>query len=929
MSLRRLLIASLLYHARAHAAVALCVATGSAVLTGALLVGDSMRGSLRELVLERLGRIDHALVAPGLFRRALADDVRTELARAGHGGAVRVEPAMLLHGSIARIDANGREGTRVGKVDILGVTPGFWALGPSGASPDVAAVWHGDGGSEAVSLNEKLANDLGVRAGDTVLVRTEKPSAIPREAVLGRKDDAVLTRRLTVGSIVPAGALGNFALEPNQHAPRNAYVTLDALAVAVGAPGRANAIFIAGGADRPGASAPGPAPDPAAHAASPQAALARAIRLDDLGLRLRIDPARGTMSLESSRMVLVPAAGSAALEAASDLDLGVAPTLTYLANAIERLAPDGDRLGKSIPYSTVAALPVDAEPPLGPLALESGAPVFVLADDEILLNRWAADDLDAHAGDRIELSYFAAESSVPFATEQAVFRLRGVVAMQGVADDPGLVPDYPGITNAKHYADWDPPFPMDLRRVRPKDETYWDEHRGTPKAFVSLAAGERIWGSRFGRWTSVRVALPASESPVSGPGTALGSARGHAEQRGGDDPADALKDRFEHALLGHLAPEQMGLVFQPVKAQGLAASQGATDFAELFLAFSFFLIAAAVILIALVFRLAVERRAKEPGLLLAVGFDRAQVRNLLLAEGLVTATLGSLIGSAVGVLYTAAMLRGLGTWWLPAVGTSRLTLHVAPLSLAIGFFSGLMLALLAIAGTVRRLSRTTPRALLAGSVSDAAGWVPARAAWSRRIGWACLAVAAGGSAVATLGRLHPATFFLVGSCLLVGALFLLYAGMAGVAGGMVRGHGVAATLRLGVRNGGRHRGRSALTAGLVAFATFVIVAVAANRREALQDAADKRSGSGGFALVAECDPPLLHDLNARAGRRELGFPASADAAFEGVAIFPVRLRPGEDASCLNLYKPTRPRLLGVSPALIVRGVFWLDESFEV
>ncbi len=84
----------------------------------------------------------------------------------------------------------------------------------------------------------------------------------------------------------------------------------------------------------------------------------------------------------------------------------------------------------------------------------------------------------------------------------------------------------------------------------------------------------------------------------------------------------------------------MGFVFQPVKRQGLAASAGATPFSVLFLAFSSFLILAAVMLVALLFRLAIERRAAEIGILLAVGFSRRAVGRLLAAEGLLVAAAG-------------------------------------------------------------------------------------------------------------------------------------------------------------------------------------------------------------------------------------------------------------------------------------------------
>ena len=48
MNLGRLLARNLAYHWRGNAAVLLGVGVGTAVLTGALLVGDSLRGSLRE-----------------------------------------------------------------------------------------------------------------------------------------------------------------------------------------------------------------------------------------------------------------------------------------------------------------------------------------------------------------------------------------------------------------------------------------------------------------------------------------------------------------------------------------------------------------------------------------------------------------------------------------------------------------------------------------------------------------------------------------------------------------------------------------------------------------------------------------------------------------------------------------------------------------
>jgi putative ABC transport system permease protein len=65
-----LILRSLWHHARSHLGTFLGVAVGSAILTGALLVGDSVRGSLRDLALARLGKTEVALAGGDRFFRS-------------------------------------------------------------------------------------------------------------------------------------------------------------------------------------------------------------------------------------------------------------------------------------------------------------------------------------------------------------------------------------------------------------------------------------------------------------------------------------------------------------------------------------------------------------------------------------------------------------------------------------------------------------------------------------------------------------------------------------------------------------------------------------------------------------------------------------------------------------------------------------------
>ena len=483
--------------------------------------------------------------------------------------------------------------------------------------------------------------------------------------------------RLKVVRVIPAQGLGRFGLRPNQRVPRNAYCSLAALQTQLQEPGRVNAIL------RP--SAP---PDSPWHPT-----------LADYGIHVKQSP-QGYIDVTTERMIFPPAVEQALLKQLDELD--VQPALTYLANTIavgQAFQPDKEgkvRLGHhvhmvgltyEVPYSTITAIDFQDKPPLGPFVSIDGSRLPRLGDDQIALNKWTADKLKARLGDSIRVTFFAPESNFGLLQERSVeLCLGAIVKLEGAAADRDLTPTVRGLTDKNTIEDWDLPFEIQRRRIKPDDDRYWTKYGATPKAFVSLATGRRLWASRFGRTTSLRI-RPTAEIT-----------------------AQTLAQRLD------LDPVAQGFVFRPIKAQALAAANGTTPFGVLFLAFSFFVIAAAVMLVMLLFRLGIEQRAKHVGLLLALGFRPRQITRLLAGEGLLVAVTGSLIGMLAGVGYAALMLLGLRTWWLPAIGTPFLTLHVSWQSPAIGFASGLLMAVAAIWLAVGRMGRIAPRRLLAGEI---------------------------------------------------------------------------------------------------------------------------------------------------------------------------------------------------------------------
>src|SRR5688500_11676974 len=179
MRLTDLLTRSLRHYWRTNLAVVLGVATAVTVLAGALLVGDSVRGSLRDLVLQRLGRTDLVIASPEFFRAGLAEDVRTDPAF----GATfqQIVPMVVVPGAAAD-QASGR---RASRVQVYGVDARFWAFHGS-AFPGFGEA---DARSRDVFLSHALAREIGADAGSTVLLRIQRPSDIPLESLHGRKDD--------------------------------------------------------------------------------------------------------------------------------------------------------------------------------------------------------------------------------------------------------------------------------------------------------------------------------------------------------------------------------------------------------------------------------------------------------------------------------------------------------------------------------------------------------------------------------------------------------------------------------------------------------------------------------------------------------------------------------------------------------------------
>lgn len=825
----RLARQSLRHYRRAHLPTACGIALAAAVLSGALLVGDTVRGTLARFARDRLGRVAWALeVPPG---RRMADSLGT---RIPGGGSVLTLPAMLL------ADAADGVPVQVNHARVLGVDASAWRLIAGDA---VLPPKKGD-----VLLGARLARRLGVGEGDPVSLRVARWSALPRDAPLSARAEVPTARwRATVRQILPDSAGGRFGLEASQTAPLNAFVPLATLQEQAGWDGFANLLV----ADR-----------------DSQTALRAAWTPEDMGLL--VSEGNGVGRIVGDGIFLETAVADA-------LPRPNVLGFTYLVDAIE--TADGSR---RTPYSFVMGLTPQDNRALGCVPADTGA-------DGIAVNAWLAECLGVETGDVVVVRSRRWDATGGVTAESRPCRVRRIVPMDQAEIERHRMPAFPGLTDVERCAEWDIGMDLDPGELADAaNEAYWREFGPTPKAFLSLETVQSMAGTRFGTAMEARVAL--------GPD-------GVAE----DAPA------LLAALRQRLDPATAGFAGRDVAQAARTAARGATDVGGLFLGLSFFLMAAALLLSALLGGLAILRRNGELGALRAAGFADGTLRSLMRRETAAVAAAGSLVGALLGLAYAHLLLRALARGWadafagtfsgtaVPLAGSFRPVASGAVLAMAAGF--------LTLEATLRKTLRSPLPALLTGDPGDRKDrtkTVSRLRAW----GLPCMALLVGG----TLARLGPYAAMAGGAVVLAGGVWTYRDwGRRRLKGGDPKAP-ARDRAAVGRRGALLRPGRDLAVMAVMASGIFLVCAVTAMRQDITRHAEERKAPTGGFEWWVDLSVPV---------------PDHALPRDPQWTLTPLRVRAGEDAGCLNLNQVATPRLVGVPVARFVElGVFGLTDEWH-
>jgi len=451
MNIWKLVFRNIIFYRRTHLGTVLGTALATAILVGALIVGDSVRNSLQEMVLERLGNTSYVLEMDSRnFNQSLAGRLSKKL-------ETPVAPLLRTKG----IASTGGGEQKANRVQVVGVDhqialisntdAGFWQLATN----------------EAV-VNQQLAARLDLNVGDQFLLRLLKTETLSRDAPLSLDTDLSIALRYTVKNIASASEFGHFNLKSNQVTPHTVFVSLYGLATGMEIENRANTLLVTNRSDK--------------HLKSEELkqALDDQWTLNDVGIYFNRLEKNKIVELKSDRVFIEPNISATVKQT----NQSAVPVFTYFVNEI-RVEE------RTTPYSFVSA---------------PGAPLVPpdMANDKIIINRWLANDLRVTVGDRLKILYYVIGPMRQLIEKTSEFRIRSIVPVSGIYADKALMPDFPGLAGEENCRDWDPGIPVDFDKIRNKDEAYWDLYRGTPKAFITLEMAQDQWENRFGNLTAIR-----------------------------------------------------------------------------------------------------------------------------------------------------------------------------------------------------------------------------------------------------------------------------------------------------------------------------------------------------------------------------------------------------------------------------------------
>ncbi len=767
MTLTTLISQNRKHYRRFYRLVAIAVIIMTAVLTGSLLLGDSVRDTLVQRVSERLGKTE-TIIASGtgfmdeaLMKHPLMDHAKCYLMM---DGFVSIDDRLLP----------------------------VYVWGTDADSLDYG---------KAI-VNEPLLLKLGGK--EDIVLHLPSHNMVPAGSLFVTKSYAT-QMRLHVSGVRRKEEGGNLLLKNEQTLPLNIFVNRTQLAEKISLEGKINLV------------------------------LSDDI-IEEKQLTACWTPKISGINMTDSSLtydgIFIPH------EVVEKCKVGINSPTLYFSYLVNDLVHGID----TVPYSFVTAVNEWQGEPLD--------------GNDIILSDYAANRLHVHEGDSIRMSYFMAKHLKTLDTNERTLKVKQIVPLSRFMRDSLLIADFPGLSHVEKCTDWDSDLPIKMDRVHKEDEDFWYAYRQTPKAVVSYQAVSTDWSNAFGGATALRF---SSRPDI----------------------------RF--------SPGDAGVLLYHPRAQGLSAAAGGVDFAGLFLSLGFFIILAAILLMKNPLLEMFTLRSDELQLYEQLGFKDADIKKSIFRESFSVMLFASPWGVIAGLAYSALTLWLLGNVWSGATHTEGFALHIHPLTLVIGWLTGMVICAVTLWIVVRNVMKH-------GKEKHDAAVQKNR--YDGLVFTLLLTMTAILIAVNFI-IFHSIPLFIVCGLLwiLTWSVFLRAWVSRQFAAACSKEASIVSRNQLTWMSVFASMRQHLLAYWTLSLGIFTVFAVGLNR----PDFSKAWQASGGYQLYVDSRVPIQYDMNNRAVRNKLSLKTLPDStSFLGF------LRHTQDeASCLNLNKVSVPTVLGV------------------
>ena len=880
MNLNDLIKGNRIFFARYYKLVAWAVVITTAVITGSLMIGDSVRSTLVNRVNERLGSTETVIFSMQSFMDSsivhhpvLEGNTRALLVTNGFiSQAGRLIPVMVWGVNDMDIPA-GKARINQPLAKELNILQRGVSLTPLQSGQKEVSILSPFGGGRG-RLQFSIQDDIVLRLPATGMV----PSGS-----LFVTDNYTTSMRLALDGIFDVKQQGNLSLKNEQTLPLNIFVNRNELAETIETQGKVNLLL----SDR-------------------------IITSDDLkktwnpalsGLKMAVR--NGVAEITSDRVFIQDEVVQTIYSQTTHPNR----LFSYLVNSIEHN-------GGNIPYSFVTAMDT-----------YRGSEIKT---DEIILSDYTSRRLGVKEKDTLQLTFFTSGDLKTLRTDTVRLCVGRIVPIRELVADSTLSTDFPGLSDVDRCTDWDSDLPLNMSLITDDDEQYWNDYRSTPKAIIAYRAIAEKWSNAFGSATALRIDLPLPppkedrmEKSLYPPPEGDNSGFPTSPDKGINPLANSQLgesisplQKFYPPLLegaggGLLSPSMFGIQLTHPREQALQAAQSGVDFSGLFLALGFFIILSAILLMLVPLSEMLFQRKDETALLHSLGYTTRRIVKIYLQESVLTVIKSSGAGVIAGMIYTWVVLFLLGTVWKGATHTERFRIYPNIQTIITGLLAGILLSVSLLWMALRRSLKNTVRRKSIKQISLRHKLIQAVII---------------SPLVLLIALINQAYIMSTELFVLMGILFVATAALWGdyilCRTGSISGKSITKTSPVW-KTLFAGRKQAILSFFPLAIGVFIVFSVGLNRK-GFADNAQIMTGTGGFSLWCETGVPVYHNLSTALGREKLAL-TELPAKTEILQL----LRYGaDDASCLNLNKVSNPTVLGIDMEQLSRSRFKISRRLD-